>query len=44
MSNDVTEIKTDLKHLTKRVESVEEKLQLSGFHEDSDNMQVVSDF
>lgn len=44
MSNDVTEIKTDLKHLTKRVESVEGHLQLGSFYENSNNMQVVSDF
>ena len=43
MSNDVTEIKTDLKHLTKRVESVEGKLRLGVFSGDLNNMQVASD-
>ena len=44
MSKDIVEIKTDIKHMNHRVESVEERLQLGFFNKDFSNTQVASDF
>ena len=42
ISKDIIEIKTDLKHLTKRVESVESHLEAS-FKKDFSNMEIASE-